>query len=289
MKSLLSTLGLIFILSQNLYAAQSVIIDAEGYACMGDDKSRKQTEQTAFQDSKRMATESATTYIQSETHVKDSELEQDLVSAYANAQVKVIKELFKEWYTAAGLGECFRVKLSVEVIPDEKAMAKLTKKNQAALESDPSAPLSVRVWTDRKGYKKGERMRIYLKANKPFYGRVIYKQADGSLVQLLPNPFREQNYFNGGVVYELPSGDDRFDMEVSEPYGAENITVYASTAPIGTLDVKQEGGVYSVLTRSEDVAHKTRGINLIPKTKENAKPTGAEFDEAVATVTTGAK
>lgn len=289
MKNLLPTLGLFFILSQNLYAAQSVIIDAEGYACMGDDKSRKQTEQTAFQDSKRMATESAATYIQSETHVKDSVLEQDLMSAYANARVKVIKELFKEWYTAAGLGECFRVKLSVEVIPDEKAMARLTIKNKSTLESDPSAPLSVRIWTDRKEYRQGEQMRVYLKANKPFYGRVIYKQADGSLVQLLPNPFREQNYFNGGVVYELPSGDDRFDMEVSEPYGAENITIYASTAPTGTLDVKQEGAVYSVLTKAGDVAHKTRGIKLVIKTKDSAKPIGAEFDEAMATVTTSAK
>jgi len=62
-------------------------------------------------------------------------------------------------------------------------------------------------------------MRIYLKGNKPFYGKVLYKQADGSLVQLLPNPFRNQDYFNGGVVYELPSGEDHFDMEVTATFG----------------------------------------------------------------------
>ena len=33
------------VVASNLYAAQSTITEADGYACMGEDKSRKQTEQ----------------------------------------------------------------------------------------------------------------------------------------------------------------------------------------------------------------------------------------------------
>jgi hypothetical protein len=53
----------------------------------------------------------------------------------------------------------------------------------------------------------------------------------GIRVQLLPNSYRAENYFNGGVVYEVPSGNDRFDLEVSPPFGKENIFVYASSSP----------------------------------------------------------
>jgi hypothetical protein len=266
-----------------LHAGQSIIIEGEGYACMGDDKSRKATETTAMADAKRKATESAATYIQSETHIKDAMLEKDLLSAYANAQVKVIQELLKEWYKEQGLGDCYRVKLKVEVIPDEKAMAGNAKKNQDLLESDPSGPLAIRVWTDKQEYVKGERLKVFIKGNKPFFANVVYKQADNSLLQLLPNPYRDQNYFNGGVVYEIPSGDDRFDLEVSPPYGTETVTVYASTSPTGSLDVKPAGGVFSIANKLSEISTTTRGVKFVQKGGGGGV---AEFAEATATAFT---
>ena len=286
MKRLFLSFIFIGILVSSLHAAQSIITEGEGYACMGDDKSRKVTETTAIADAKRKATESATTYIQSETHVKDAILEKDLLSAYANAQVRVIQELLKEWYKEQGLGDCYRVKLKVEVAPDEKTM-ETTAKKKDVLENDPSGPLSVKVWTDKKEYVQGERMKVFIKANKPFYVNVIYKQADNTMMQLLPNPFRNQNYFNGGVVYEVPSGDDRFDMEVSPPFGLESITVYASTSPTGNLNVLPTGGVYSISNNSADIALATRGVKLNQRDMgKNTHPQVAEFAEATASATT---
>jgi hypothetical protein len=46
-------------------AGQSTITDANGYACMGADKSRKQTETEALANAKRAAVENASTYIKS--------------------------------------------------------------------------------------------------------------------------------------------------------------------------------------------------------------------------------
>ena len=69
-------------IATQLYAAQSTIKIAEGSACMGDDKSRKQTEIAAMADARRNAIESVQTYITSATEVKDFELQKDLVSAY---------------------------------------------------------------------------------------------------------------------------------------------------------------------------------------------------------------
>jgi len=119
---------------------------------------------------------------------------------------------------------------------------KFTKRKDVA--DDPSAPLHVKVWTDKNEYERGDKMRIYIKGNKPFYACVIYKDAAGEMVQLLPNPYRNENYFQGGVVYEIPSGNDKFDLEISPPFGEENISVYASTSPLGDIDLHSQGGVY---------------------------------------------
>src|SRR5689334_467562 len=187
MKHIVYTFLLLLLTATPLLASQSVILDTDGYACMGDDKSRKQTEGVAFTDAKRKASESAVTYIQAETHLKDAMLEKDILSAYTNSQVKVIQEFLKEWYQEGSLGDCYRVKLKVEVIPDEQSMKKVAKKKTDELFDDPTAPLSVRVWSDKQKYARGEKIRVFVKGNRPFYGRVVYQDASGDLIQILPN------------------------------------------------------------------------------------------------------
>jgi len=280
----IAALVFVFILSSSYaYASQSTITEAEGYACMGEDRSRRQTELAALEAAKRNAIEFASTYMTSETHVKDFELEKDLVSAYANATVKIIKELEKVWYKDANAGDCFRVKIKVEVIPDEKAMEKVSKRKDVA--DDPSAPLHVKLWTDKKEYERGDKMRIYIKGNKPFYASVIYKDAAGEMVQLLPNPYRNENYFQGGTIYEIPSGNDRFDLEISPPFGEENISVYASTSPLGDIDLHSQGGVYFVNTKAKDIGARTRGVTLTGKSNDNSGY-ASEFYEDKAEVKT---
>jgi hypothetical protein len=274
-------LALLFI--SDVYAAQSTVVDAEGSACMGDDRTRKQTEQVALSDAKKKAVEFTATYLKSETDIKNFVVEKDLVSAFASANVKIIQELDKAWYKDPAAGDCYRIKVKLEVIPDEKALSAFSK--NAAAPDDPAAPLSIKVWTDKNVYKSGEKIRVYLKGNKPFYARVVYKDAGGGLVQILPNPFRSTSYFNGGTIYEIPAGEDKFDLEVSAPFGEEDIIVYASTAPLGEIGLKAEGGVYQVQTKTEDVGVKTRGVKLIQK---GAGPSSgvSEFSETSAKVST---
>ncbi|HYA85942.1 MAG TPA: DUF4384 domain-containing protein [Nitrospirota bacterium] len=285
---LLGLLLLMFV--KPVYGAQSTITEAEGTACMGDDKSRKQTEEAALSDAKKKAVEYVSTYLKSETQVKNFELEKDLVSAYASASVKVIQELDRSWYKDPASGDCLKLKIKAEIVPDEKAMESLSK--TAAVADDPSAPLSVKAWTDKKAYKEGEKVKIYIKGNKPFYARVLYKDASGKTVQLLPNPYRTDNYFNGGTMYEIPTGNDKFDLEVSPPFGEENVIVYASSSPLGEISTEARGGVYQIMTRSQDIGIKTRGIKLMEKTGGEAtasasKPAASEFFEDKVVVKTG--
>ena len=282
-KAFLSLLLFIF-LSTHLYAAQSTIMDVEGNACMGDDKSRKQTEQAAMADAKRNAAERAVTYLRSETQVKDLAVEKDLIDAYSHAAVKVIQELEKAWFKDTAAGECYRIKIKAEVVPDEKSMNKATQAKDFA--DDPAAPLKVKLWTDKQEYKQGEKIKIYLKGNKPFHARILYKDTAGNLLQLLPNPYRSENYFNGGIVYEIPSGNDRFDLEVSPPFGQESISIYAGTAQLGDINLAAQGEVYRVMTKSADVSRLTRGVKIQEKSGgRNDLP--SEFSEEALSIKTG--
>jgi len=263
---------IILLLASYAYASQSTITESEGYACRGEDRTKRETENMALQDAKRKAIEQVSTYIQSETQVKDFELQKDIINAYANAKVKIIESQGKWDSEPPRIGDCYRIKIKAEVIPDEEAMKRLSRAKEF---DEPWAPLRVKVWTEKKEYRAGERIKLFLKGNKPFYARVLYRQADGSLVQILPNPYRRDNYFQGGVVYEIPSGPDRFELEVTPPFGEESFIIYAGTGELGSLELEEVGSVYKVKTSLDSVGEKTRGIKIVEKGKKN----GVEFVE----------
>lgn len=151
--------------------------------------------------------------------------------------------------------------------------------------NDPSAPLVVQVWSERNEYKQGERIKIYLKGNKSFYARVVYRNVEGNMLQLLPNPYRAGNHFRGGEIYEIPSVNDKFELEVTPPFGEENVILYASTSELGDIGLKPRGGVYVITTKEEEIRAKTRGVKVKEKTEAKDAAT-SEFCEDKAVIRT---
>jgi|GEM_PF-683373 len=121
-RSFIIVTGLLFLFIQPIYAGHSTLIESEGNACMGDNKSRQQTEQTALVDAKKKAVEYVSNRITSETGIKNTERKQNLISAYANADVEIIQELGKIWYKDTSLGDCFKIKVVAEITPDQKKL-----------------------------------------------------------------------------------------------------------------------------------------------------------------------
>ena len=265
-------------------AGTSTLTAAEGYACMGYDKSRKQTEDEALANARKNAVEFAAVHIRSQAEYRDSLLQEDLLQAFAAGRATILEVLESSWYQDPRSGDCYRLKVWAEVVPDEVALEKAAQGKPLA--DDPTAPLQVKAWTDRPEYREGEHLKVYLRANKPFHGRVVYLDAAGQPVQLLPNPHRSDHYFQGGVTYEIPAGGDRFDLKVQPPFGSERVTVYASTAELGGLEVEEAGGVYAVRNRGADIGARTRGIAVTLKQGAAGTAAAAEFSEASAELAT---
>ncbi|MDY0017451.1 MAG: DUF4384 domain-containing protein [Candidatus Delongbacteria bacterium] len=268
-------LFVLLILFVGLFAAQSVIVEATGTASMGDTKSKKETTDEAKANAVRNASENAGTYISSETKVRDYVMESDLVEAYSKADVKILDEK-GEWFKDESLGDSYRLTITAEVTPKEFK----EKPGKSGMADDPNAPLSVKLWTDKNktDYKEGEKVSLFMKGNKPYFARVVYVQNDGTQVQILPNPYRKDNYFEGGTVYTLPSGKDQYDLTVSPPFGEEKIIVYASTSELGEVKAEDAGSFFVLSGSQEETGVKTRGIKITRKDKGSNK--AAEFFES---------
>ena len=242
--------------------AGEVVVES-GEACQREEgqplKNLQQIESEARNNAKRIAAGRVATRIKSITssdvvEVKNAEraeaykIGQVVYSAYVNADVKELAELESAWSEDTQRGPCFKVLMRVEVIPQIEALAGAS----AAMLEDPTLPLNVRIWSDRSKpgerviYRQGDSMRLYIRGNKPFYARVLYRLVDGQIIQLLPNPHRKGDYFLGGITYVIPSGEDDFDLKIEAPFGAERVTVYASEQRPGMLKQQAAGNVFVI-------------------------------------------
>lgn len=288
------------------HAGESMIVEETGEACVSEDnkpgKTEKQTESEARTEAKRAAAERVATRIKStassdiveiknEGKANAYKVAQVLQSAYVNADVKELAELERRWFVDADRGRCFRARLRVEVVPKAEALEGIG----AALQEDPTLPLNVRLWTDRSKageratYRNGDNIRLYLRGNKPFYARVLYRMVDGQMLQVLPNRHRKSHYFQGGTTYVIPSGEDDFLLEVQAPFGLEQVKVYASERPLGDWNLQPAGDLFLVEAKSADVlAAQARGVKLLDKGggKSGKAAEAAEFSESLVDLIT---
>lgn len=256
------------------HAASSIIVDADGSACAGGGISRQQAEADALVDLKRKAVERARAAMKGVA--SGSELEQ----LWPVSNVRVVREYESWWYRDSVSGECYRVKAQAEAVPDAKLLDRLS----LSYEGTASRLLTVDLRAGKPSYAAGERLTFTFKGNKPFFARIIYRDAAGGLVQLLPSLYRTETSFEGGVTYEIPGGTDQFELTVSPPFGTETVTIYASSVPLGDVELSQTGPLSIVRSDQSEVASSSRMVKI--EKKEGSASPPAEFFEMTTTITT---
>ncbi len=238
---------------------RSAIVEVDGYAYLSEDKTVRDMRKEAFENAKRETLQRAQVYIKSFTKVENFVLSYDLIESAAEGYVKILES--KDHGLTADNRYHVWIKAEVEYAlrpPQNDSAVNLTTIEQA--------PLTVSVWTDKAGYQAGERVQIFLRGNKDFYARVVYQDAAGNFLQLLPNQHRSDAYFVAGRILTLPDSIDGFKLEVGPPFGEEWITVYASTAPQGEVDVDAHGkDLLALQENTEKVAAQTRAVKIMKK------------------------
>ncbi len=255
----------------------SCIQAVDGYAYLSEDMTLAQTRITAFANAKRQAVERARVYIQSKTKVKDARLEYDIVWSKAEGAVSVLEQKDLGVEENSRYHVWIKAEVTYGLRPQKSASARAD-----VMDSD--APLTVRVWTDKKRYDAGDRITVFLQGNQAFYGRIVDITATGEIIQLLPNDFRGSAFFEPDRVYRIPDQEDRFELKVSPPYGEDRIVVYASEVPLADIAMEPIGhGLHRYRGTINDLAVKARGIKLVGK---KGATDGAEFYETTWTVAT---
>ena len=275
--------------SQDIWAVQvtpdqekrSSIHTVDGYAYLGENMTPSQARAAAFATAKRQALEASKTNIKAKTKVKDFQVDYDMIWSSAEGAVTVLEQ------KDHGLDSKtlrYHVWIKAEVSYDLKP--KKPEGHQTAI-MDSDAPLTVKVWTDKKHYKKGENIRIFVQGNRDFYSRIVDVTSGGQIIQLLPNDYRRISFFRGGEVYTIPDRGDRFDLQVVPPYGEDHIVVYASEVPLGEVAMNPVGqGLSQYRGVQKNLATQTRGIQVTGGGGGIDTDSGAEFYEATWTLTT---
>ena len=94
-------------------------------------------------------------------------------------------------------------------------------------------PLEVVAWVDHADntYAVGERVRLFVRANKDSYLTVLNVGASGRTTVLFPNAYQTETRLPANQVVEIPSPNSGASITVSGPTGHELIKVVASTNP----------------------------------------------------------
>lgn len=263
---------------------QSRIVVVEGDQCIGQNYSRAQAEEMARNEAKKRASERVKTNIASNVEIKNGKLLQALVKAYAAASVSILEEMEQEWQDkqkGTFTDECYRIKIKAEVVPASVAESKIAAQESLA---DPTAPLTVQVWTSKKVYHLGDNMHFYFRANKPFYAKAVYVTAEGQQVQI--NPYKRSKYYQGGVTYRVPDDSDNFVLKITPPLGKEKLVLYTSTQPMDQYKGQAAGDMF-VVAPDKKLGLTTRGLTILQGVKPGASgnKAEAEFAEAAAHVT----
>lgn len=256
----------------------SILIESEGMACLGLDRTRTQVLKLALDDAKRSASEQVSTYVSRKTVVDKGKVSKDLIDVYSRATVKVLEELEKGWTKSSSqsgyLDQCYKIKIKAEIIP---ANPEIEKAFHQQTISNPRAPLTVELWTDKDVYKLGDFMKFYFRGNKPFYARAVYKDAEDNLIEVTPS--NRSKYYKGGVIYEIPGNKDQFTLQITPPLGKEKLILYTSTGPMNGYQGQRSGDLLIIGNPDSDIGARTRGLAVL-KNNSKKKSAKAEFAEA---------
>lgn len=212
----------------------------EGRACYtyGDRETPEQAKRAATSLAQEQAVRSHRVFVQSATKVKNLQLEEDVVQTASAALLEHIRVEKEENH---GRDICVTIRASlVPVSMEDMIRQRVNAKeiSQVAVSVVPQAPSpGVKVWTNKSDdqYVENDRLIIYVQSDRDAYLKLDYFQADGTVVHMVPNQFRGQEFLKAGRIYAFGDDNSPEQFTIQGPFGAETIKAIFSARPFDTV------------------------------------------------------
>ena len=92
---------------------------------------------------------------------------------------------------------------------------------------------------DAQTFVEGDTLSFFINLDRDANVLVLYEDASGTLVQILPNAFSPQTLYHAGFFIQVPSGMLRHHFIVAPPFGRERILAFASEKTLPQLPGQQ--------------------------------------------------
>lgn len=121
------------------------------------------------------------------------------------------------------------------------AFAQSVRFEPRAIVVNPAPTFGVDVFLDKGGetpsYTVGERIAISVRTERDAYVYLYSLQPDGSITQILPNRFDEDNFLFAGQTRTYPPNSAGYVFNVEPPTGLSRVVAVASTRPLDTREL----------------------------------------------------
>ncbi|PLY12629.1 MAG: hypothetical protein C0624_00530 [Desulfuromonas sp.] len=134
---------------------------------------------------------------------------------------------------------------------------------------------------DGQTYQEGDTISYFVSSNQDAYLLLIYQDAGGNLIQILPNSYSGNEKFRSGNYIEVPRSSDNYEFIIEGPFGVEHVWAFASDRPLPRLPGQDVGNGLTLLNGSLD--------SILSTVRSVASQPGISYGEARATITTVAR
>lgn len=210
-------------------------VSGKGCYIHGDDETPTQAKKKALARAREQTVSGYQVWVESKAQVKNFQLQEDLIQTISAGMLHNVNVDKEEWD-----GRQICVMISAKIGPKDigrevgrrQELQKI--KDQVTSESfNPDPAFGLRIWANKPDgrFTEGDYLVINVVADRDAYLKLDYFQANGKVVHLVPNLFREQAFIRKGEKTTFGGENSPERFIISEPFGDEVIKAIASAQP----------------------------------------------------------
>lgn len=130
------------------------------------------------------------------------------------------------------------------------------------LPAPPANGIPIHIWTDRGDgglYVEGDRLAVFVQTESDGYLRLLYRQVDGTIIQIFPNRMSGDERVIADQVVAIPDVEAAYDFVVQPPFGVEYLVAIAGSTPFAPPTGREiNGGILLHGTMTDVIKRLTR-------------------------------